>query len=125
DAVAMMMERGQFVAWARTGSLEASTEAASPVTKHSAPTTVVTAWRLRAIGGPTTCPFARVLCWVLTGIGIGFGDPAGWFNSSPRAPWPGPQFLFRGSNAALPDGAGRACSARYFQERFLSPPDAP
>src|SRR5262249_44495506 len=63
DPVRMVMERGQFVAWARTGSLEASTEAASPATKHSAPTTVVTAWRLRAIGGPTACPIARVLYW--------------------------------------------------------------
>src|SRR5262249_23871300 len=121
----MVMERGQFVAWARTGSLEASAEAASPATKHSAPTTVVTAWRLRAIGGPTACPIARGLCWLLTGIGIAFVDRAGWFNSSPRAPWPGPQIPFRGSNAALPDGAGRTGFPRYLQERFLSPPDAP
>src|SRR5262249_24917511 len=63
DPVPMVMERGQFVAWARTGSLEASTEAASPPTKHCAPTTVVTAWRLRAIGGPTAYPIARVLYW--------------------------------------------------------------
>src|SRR5262249_34345600 len=121
----MVMERGQFVAWARPGSLEASAEAASPATKHSAPTTVVTGWRLRAIGGTTAWPIARGLCLFLTGIGIPFVPRAGWFTSSPRAPWPGPQIPFRGSNAALRDGAGRACSARYFQERFLSPPDAP
>jgi predicted secreted protein len=54
----MVMERGQFVASARTGSLEASTEATSATTKYDAPTTVVTAWRLRAIGGATACPIS-------------------------------------------------------------------
>src|SRR5262249_4468430 len=53
-----------------------------------------------------------------------FIDRARWFNWSPRVPWPGPQFPFRGSNAGLPGGAAAACFDRYFQERFLSPADA-
>src|SRR5215831_11018608 len=35
------------------------------------------------------------------------------------------QLPFRGSSAAPPDGGGKGYCARYFQEWFLSPPDAP
>src|SRR5258707_4768771 len=122
----MAMERGQFPPWAQAHPLQAGTETISAAAKPNAPIRFVLVLRRRAIGEATACPIARAsLLARLAGMGNALVDRARWFNWARRAPPAAPQSPFRGSNAALPDGAGKAYCARYFQARVLAPPDAP
>src|SRR4029434_11229775 len=83
--------------------------------------------RRRTIGcrGATVFPIARTAALALL-IGVEYLlCRSRCFNWSPRVPRPGPQFPFRDSSAAPPDGAAAACCGRYFWERFLPLPDVP